>query len=244
MGGPAFQRVLLKLSGEVLNGGREDCTIDGEVLQYLVEQIKVLCQAGVQVGIVLGGGNLFRGAQMSSLGVSRLNGDYMGMLGTIINGIALQDVLLAADQDAAVYTPFDLPAFSTRFHARTVSQALERGQVAVLAGGTGNPYCTTDSAAALRGAELGVDVILKATKVDGVYDKDPMAHPDAQRFDRLTFGEALARGLRVMDQGAIATCQESGIPIRVFRLEDSECFLRIAQGDGSVGTLIDTENRL
>jgi uridylate kinase len=162
----------------------------------------------------------------------------MGMLGTIINALAMQDVLNSFGVDAAVYTPFMMPAFARRFNAGDVRKAFRRGQVAVLAGGTGNPYCTTDSAAALRGAELEVDMVLKATKVDGVYDKDPESHADAQRYDQLTYREVLEKGLRVMDHGAIATCEEAGLPIRVFKFSDPTTFERIARGDGAVGTLI------
>ena len=171
-------------------------------------------------------------------GVSRLSGDYMGMLGTIINALAMQDVLNSFGVDAVVYTPFMMPAFARRFNAADVRKAFRRGQVAVLAGGTGNPYCTTDSAAALRGAELEVDMVFKATKVDGVYDKDPESHEDAQRYERLTYREVLEKGLRVMDHGAIATCEEAGLPIRVFKFSDPTTFERIARGDGAVGTLI------
>lgn len=241
MGKPPARRILLKLSGEALAGGKQDRTFDQDVLNYLATQVQRLGGAGIEVAIVLGGGNLFRGAEMVLEGVSRLSGDYMGMLGTIINALAMQDVLTSFGVEAGIYTPFLMPAFADRFNATKVSKAMQKGQVAVLAGGTGNPYCTTDSAAALRGAELQVDVLLKATKVDGVYDSDPVRNRDAIRFDRLTYREVLEKGLRVMDHGAIALCEEAGLPIRVFKFSDPSSFERLASGDGQVGTLITTE---
>lgn len=238
---PVYKRVLLKFSGEALNGGNSQTTIDQEVMHYLSKQVGLLNQRGIEVGLVLGGGNLFRGSAMALQGVSRVSGDYMGLLATIINALAVQDVFNSFGIPTDLYTPFMMPAFAERYNASKASKSLSNGRVAIFAGGTGNPYCTTDSAAALRGAELGADMVFKATKVDGVYDKDPAVHEDAKRYDHLTYRQVLEQGLKVMDHGAIAMCEEAQLPIRVFRYSDPQNFEIIARGDGKVGTLVSSE---
>ncbi len=240
---PTLKRILLKLSGEALNGGNPEVTFDPQILQFFCQQLMLLRSAGLEVAVVLGGGNIFRGARMVMEGVSRVSGDYMGMLATIINAVALQDVLGSYGVESEVYTPFEMPAFARRFNSAQVLAGLRHGRPAILAGGTGNPFFTTDSAAALRASEIEAEVLFKATKVDGVYAEDPVKNPGARRYDRLTYQEVLEQGLKVMDQTAIALCQEVGMPIRVFKFDDPENFHRIARGDGRVGTLISGPER-
>lgn len=235
---PAYKRILLKLSGEALNGGVENSTFDPQILNYFATQILLLRSAGIEVAIVLGGGNIFRGSRMVMEGVTRVSGDYMGMLATIINSLALLDVLSHYGVETEIYTPFEMPAFARRFNSAQVLSSLRNGRVTILSGGTGNPFFTTDTAAALRGAEIEADILLKATRVDGVYDKDPEKHKDARRFDKLSYQEVLERGLSVMDRTAFALCAETKLPIRVFNFADKASFERIARGDGQVGTLV------
>jgi len=229
--------LLLKLSGEVL-GGPAGTGIDDAAVAHYVEGCSILADAGFGVGLVIGGGNIFRGLQGQGRGVDRVNGDYMGMLATVINGLALHDRLMRAGMRSEVFTPFDLPAFATRYRASTARQFLADGGVAVFAGGTGNPFCTTDSAASLRAAETGALVVAKGTKVDGVYTADPVVDPGARRYERLDYQAVIERNLKVMDAAAIATCRDAGIPILVFASDNLDNFRALARGDWSVGTLV------
>lgn len=232
-----MQRVLLKLSGEAL-GGEQGTGLEPSILSALTGEVSGLLDAGVEVAIVLGGGNLFRGAALSDAGMDRVVGDRMGMLATVMNGLAMADFLGRSGINAKVFSAFAMAGIAPGYNRDEVATHLAAGGVAVLAGGTGNPFFTTDTAACLRGIELGVDAVLKATKVDGVYDKDPMRHQDAQKFDRISYDEVLARGLGVMDLTAIVLCQEHNMPIVVFDMGASGALAEIAKG-GKVGTVVE-----
>lgn len=232
-----FRRVLLKFSGEAL-AGEQKFGIDAKVAEYMARQIRVLHYARMEIGLVIGGGNIFRGVSMVSQGLSRVSADYMGMLATIINALALQDVLNAAGMQTEVFTPFEMPAFASRFNSSQVVGALQDRRLALFAGGTGNPYFSTDSAAALKAAEIGAEILLKATKVDGIFDKDPFKHKDARKFDRVTYQQVIEQNLKVMDQTAVALCREVSMPIFVFNMMKEGNFERLAKGDLSFGTLV------
>lgn len=236
-GARKFRRVLLKFSGEAL-AGEKGFGIDPNVASYLARQVRLLHYHRIETGLVIGGGNIFRGVSAVSQGLSRVSADYMGMLATIINALALQDVLNAAGMPTEVFTPFEMPAFASRFNAAHVMNSFADRKLALFAGGTGNPYFSTDSAAALKAAEIGAEILLKATKVDGMYDKDPVIHPDAKKFDRLTFQEVLERNIKVMDQTAVALCREVNMPIFVFNMMKEGNFERLAKGDLSFGTIV------
>ena len=213
-----YQRILLKLSGEALLGKLE-YGVDPAVVAFVAEQVKAVTALGVQVGIVVGGGNIFRGmAAATATGMDRATADYIGMLATAMNGLALQDALERADVPTRVMTAIDMNEVAEPYIRRRAVRHLEKGRVVVFVAGTGNPYFTTDTAAALRAVEIGAEVVLKATKVDGVYDKDPARHPGAVRYDSLTFLEVLSSELEVMDSTAIALCKDNAIPIVVFDL--------------------------
>lgn len=235
-----FNRVLLKLSGEALAGDKRSTemgsSIDPEGVRYLARQVRYFHENSIETGLVVGGGNIFRGAR--AVGLSRVTGDYMGMLATIINALALQDVLNASGMPTEVFTPFEMPAFASRFNAAHVIQALRSHRLTLFAGGTGNPYFSTDSAAALRAAEIRADVLIKATKVDGVYDSDPMINQNAKKFDRLTYQQAVEQNLKVMDVTAITLCREVGIPIFVFNYKTEGNFEKLASGICDFGTWI------
>jgi uridylate kinase len=232
-----FRRVLLKCSGEAL-AGDEKFGIDPNVAGYLARQLKVLHTHDIETGLVIGGGNIFRGVALMNQGLSRVSGDYMGMLATIINALALQDILNAAGIPTEIFTPFEMPAFAWRFNASQAMRALKDRKMTIFAGGTGNPYFSTDSAAALKAAEIGAEILLKATKVDGVFDRDPVGYKDAVKFEQLTFHEVLEKDIRVMDHTAVALCREANMPIFVFNLANESSFERIAIGDLSFGTLV------
>ena len=237
MGECRFKRVLLKLSGEsfCLPG---EFGINGPSLESLAERIVEICKLGPQVAIVVGAGNFIRGATFSEQShIPRNTADYMGMLATIINACALQETLEKLGQPTRVMSAIDVEAMCEPFIRRRALHHFERGRVVILAGGTGNPFFTTDTCAALRACELGVDVLLKATKVDGVYDDDPVRNPRARKFDRLTYAEVLARRLGVMDLAAVSLCMESRIPVIVFRL-DAEGALAAAVRGEPVGTMV------
>jgi uridylate kinase len=232
-----FRRVLLKFSGEALAGDQR-FGIDPNVASYLARQVRILHFNKIETGLVIGGGNIFRGVSAVSQGLSRVSADYMGMLATIINALALQDVLNSAGVPTEIFTPFEMPAFASRFNSASVISTLQDRKITLFAGGTGNPYFSTDSAAALKAAEIGAEILLKATKVDGVYDRDPVKHKDARMFDRLSFQEVLEQNLKVMDQTAVALCREVGMPIFVFNMMKEDNFERLAKGDLSCGTLV------
>ena len=232
-----YQRILLKLSGEALLGKLE-YGVDPAVVAFVAEQVKAVTALGVQVGIVVGGGNIFRGmAAATATGMDRATADYIGMLATAMNGLALQDALERAGVPTRVMTAIDMNEVAEPYIRRRAVRHLERGRVVVFVAGTGNPYFTTDTAAALRAVEIGAEVVLKATKVDGVYDKDPVKHPDAKRYPAITYGQVLVDGLRVLDAAAVSLCMENDLPIVVFDLDAHENILKAVRGE-KVGTLI------
>jgi uridylate kinase len=232
-----YQRILLKLSGEALLGKLE-YGVDPEVVAFVAEQVKAVTALGVQVGIVVGGGNIFRGmAAATATGMDRATADYIGMLATAMNGLALQDALERAGVPTRVMTAIDMNEVAEPYIRRRAVRHLEKGRVVVFVAGTGNPYFTTDTAAALRAVEIGAEVVLKATKVDGVYDKDPVKHSDAKRYPAITYGQVLVDGLRVLDAAAVSLCMENDLPIVVFDLDAHENILKAVRGE-TVGTLI------
>jgi len=232
---PRYRRILLKLSGEALAGA--DRGIDPAVLAQVADDLEPVLQAGVQVGIMIGGGNIFRGLSTAAEGMNRALADSMGMLATMINALALQDGLERRGLRATTLSAVSMPSVCERFTWRRSVELLEAGQIVVLGGGSGNPYFTTDTAACLRALEVGADVVMKATKVDGVYDQDPMKHPEAVKFDHLTYMECLRRGLAVMDTTAISLCMDNNLPILVFNMLTRGNILRAVQGE-PVGTLV------
>lgn len=231
-----YKRILLKLSGESLMG-HQGHGIDPERLGQYAAQIKEAAQMGVQIAIVIGGGNIFRGLQGAAKGFDRVHGDQMGMLATTINSLALSSALTAIDQPCEMLTATPMEAFAQYYNPRKGRQALAEGRVAIVAGGTGNPYFTTDTASALRAIELQCDVMLKGTRVDGVYTADPEKDPSAVRYEHITYGEILEKGLRVMDLTATALCQDNDMPIVVFDMDTPGNLLRLLQG-APIGTRV------
>ncbi len=229
-------RLLLKLSGEAL-GGSAGVGIEPQVLDQLVAEIGELLAAGGELGLVLGGGNLFRGAALQAAGMDRVTGDQMGMLATVMNGLAFRDVLRRCGHKAEVFSAFAIPGMVAQYHRDQAVATVSGGAVAIFTGGTGNPFFTTDTAACLRGIELRVDAVLKGTKVDGVYSADPLKEPDAQRYDTLSYREVLEQQLTVMDQTAICLCQDHDMPIVVYDMLAPGALTAIARGD-KVGTRI------
>lgn len=236
-GGRWFRRVVLKISGEALAGG-QGYGIDPAFGLFLARQVKILQGHEIEIGLVVGGGNIFRGLAGVAQGFSRVSADYMGMLATIINALALQDVLNGEGVATRIFTPFEMPAFAMRFNASQADYNLREGRLVIFAGGTGNPYFSTDSAAALKAAEVRAEILLKGTKVDGVFDRDPVKDPDAKRYEHVSYQEVLEKDLRVMDATAIALCRDVHIPIFVFNLRTEGNFERIACADFSSGTLV------
>jgi uridylate kinase len=235
--GARFKRIVLKLSGEILAGAAGH-GIDETVMGTLADEIREVHDLGVQVGIVTGGGNIFRGLAASTRGMDRVGADYMGMLATVINGLALQHALEKRGLYTRVMSAIEMARVCEPYIRRRATRHLEKGRVVIMAAGTGNPYFTTDTAAALRAIEIGADAILKATKVDGIYSADPMRVPNADRFDRLTYIEVLNRGLRVMDTTAISLCMENKLPIVVFNLNTPGNLRRVVMGEPGVGSLV------
>jgi uridylate kinase len=233
---PKYRRILLKLSGEALMGSA-DYGIDPEVLQRLAKEIIEIQGLGVEVGLVIGGGNIFRGAGLASKGMDRVTGDHMGMLATVINALAMQDALEKLGASVRVMSAVKINAVCEDYIRRRAIRHLEKGRVVIFAGGTGNPFFTTDSAASLRAVEIGADLLLKATKVDGVYDADPKKHKDAQRFETLSYDEVIARDLQVMDTAAIALARDSDIPMRVYDITRPGDLRAIVEGK-PIGTLV------
>lgn len=234
-----YKRVLLKLSGESLMGQNE-FGIDPNMLVHYASQIKELVNLGVEIAIVIGGGNIFRGLQAESCGIERVQGDYMGMLATCINGMALQSALEAKGVFTRLVTAIEMQQIAEPYIRRRAIRHLEKGRVVIFSAGTGSPYFTTDSAAALRANEINADVILKGTRVDGIYSSDPEKNPDAERFDRISFAKVISMGLGVMDMTAFTICQENNLPIVVFDVTDNiNNMVLIAKGE-RVGTLVET----
>lgn len=235
-----YKRILLKLSGEALMG-EENFGIDPKVLHRMALEIGQLVGIGVQVGIVIGGGNLFRGAALSAAGLDRVTGDHMGMLATVMNALAMRDALERCNIATRVMSAIPMSGVVDHYDRRNAMRYLSQGDVVIFSAGTGNPFFTTDSAACLRGIEIDADVVLKATKVDGVYTADPMKDPAAQRYDHLSFDEVLERQLGVMDMTAICLTRDHNMPIRVFNMNKHGALVNLMQG-GDEGTLIDSGN--
>ena len=232
-----YRRILLKLSGEMLKGQASACH-DEAVLAEVAARLAGVVALGVEVGVVIGGGNIFRGLTGAGKGTDRVLGDTMGMLATIINALAVQNALERAGVPALVMTAQQMPQVAQHFDARKARKVLARGQVVLFAGGTGNPFFSTDSGAALRAAEIGADAVLKATKVDGVYTADPKRDPAAVRYDRLSCEEALAKRLNVMDAAAFALCRDNHIPIVVFDFNAPDSLRRVVCGEPGFGTVV------
>jgi uridylate kinase len=233
---PRYKRILLKISGEIL-AGDADYGIDPPVIQQIAREIKELRNLGVEVAIVIGGGNIFRGMAASSRGMDRASADYMGMLATVLNGLALQDALEKIGVYTRVQTAIEMREVAEPYIRRRAIRHLEKGRVVIFAAGTGNPFFTTDTTASLRAMEIGADVILKATKVDGIYEADPMIDKKARKFEELTYFDVLKKQLKVMDATAISLCMDHGIPIIVFNLKKKGNIKRTVLGE-KVGTRV------
>lgn len=238
-----YRRILLKLSGEVLKNRDTGDSIDASRLAFMAERVKKIHDCGVEVGIVLGGGNIFRGLSGAKNGVNRVVGDSMGMLATIINGLAMMNALEQIGVPTRVMTSIEMPKLAEPFIQRKAIRHFEKGRVVVFAGGTGNPYFSTDSAAALRASEIGADALLKATKVDGIYTADPMKDPSAKRYGSLNYETALEKHLKVMDSAAFALCMDNNIPIVVFDFFDGDALERVVNGE-AVGTLVSADGSM
>ena len=232
-----YKRIILKLSGEVLRGGKNGDAIDAATLEKTCEQVKEIHDMGVQVCVVIGGGNIFRGLNGAKRGVDRTTGDYMGMLATVINGLAIMDCLEKLGVTTRVQSAIPMNQIAEPFILRRAIRHLDKGRVVIFVAGTGNPYFSTDTTAALRASEMGANIIMKATKVDGIYDKDPQKHADAVKYDTLTFIDALRQRLNVMDSTAFSLCLDNNVPILVFDLTDADAFKKAVTGQ-KVGTLV------
>jgi len=232
----AYRRILLKLSGEALLG-EEDYGIDPNMILRIAKEIAEVNRSGVQTTVVIGGGNIFRGAGLAESGIDRVTGDHMGMLATVMNALALQDALESIGTDARVMSAVSVHDVCEDYIRRRAIRHLEKGRVVVCAGGTGNPFFTTDTAAALRAIEVGADIVLKATKVDGVYSSDPAKHSDAVFYSALSYDRVIENKLGVMDANAIVLCRDQGMPIRVFNVYEEGNLMRIVQGE-PIGTLV------
>jgi uridylate kinase len=237
--GLRYRRILLKLSGEALLGERQ-YGVDPAFCAFIAQQVAVVRDMGVEVGIVVGGGNIFRGLAAAARGMDRATGDYIGMLATVMNGLALQDAIERAGLPVRVMSAIGMNEIAEPYIRRRAVRHFEKGRVVVFVAGTGNPYFTTDTAAALRAVEVGAQVLLKATKVDGVYDADPLQVPTARRYERLSYHDVLRDQLKVLDAAAVSLCQENDLPIVVFDLNQPENITRVARGE-PVGTLISGE---
>jgi uridylate kinase len=231
---PRYKRILLKISGEILTG-EKDYGIDPVVIGQIGQEIKEVVSLGVEVAIVIGGGNIFRGVAASSKGMDRATADYMGMLATVLNGLALQDALEKIDVHTRVQTAIEMREIAEPYIRRRAMRHLEKGRVVIFVAGTGNPFFTTDTAASLRATEIGAEVILKATKVDGIYDADPLLHEGARKYEELTYLDVLKKQLKVMDSTAISLCMDQHIPIIVFSLKERGNIERVVLGE-KVGT--------
>ena len=234
-----YKRILLKFSGEALMGNG-DFGLDAETLKSVVSQVKSLRDLGVEVGIVVGGGNIFRGAQIQGSGIQRTTGDHMGMMATVINALALRDVVESMGMKAHVLSAMSIEGIATDgFNANAAKKMLSSGEVVIFAAGTGSPFFTTDTAAALRGVEIDADIVLKATKVDGIYTADPVKDPSATRYQSLTYDEVIQKNLQVMDMTAFVLCRDHNMSIRVFDMFKENAVIRIVQGEDE-GTLVST----
>jgi len=235
-----YQRVLLKISGEALMGTRE-YGLDPDTVDRVAGEVKSVIDLGCQVCLVIGGGNIFRGISGAAQGMERASADYMGMLATVINSLAMQNALERVGVQTRVQSAIPMASVSEPYIRRRAIRHMEKGRVVIFAAGTGNPFFTTDTAAALRASEVGCDLLLKGTKVDGVYDSDPKRNPDARRYDRLSYHDVLVRDLGVMDHAAISLARENHIPIMVFSIAEPGAFARVMRGEGSFTIVTDEE---
>jgi uridylate kinase len=234
---PRYKRILLKLSGEAFQSEVKRLSIDPEVVANIAKRVKTIAKMGTQIGLVIGGGNIFRGLSGQNRGIDRTSGDYMGMLATVINGLALQNALEHEGLHTRVQTAVNMQKVAEPFILRRALRHFEKGRILIFAGGTGNPYFTTDSAAALRASEIGADVLLKATKVDGIYSSDPVKNPKAKRFKQLTYSDALKKSLKIMDAAAFSLCRDNHIPIVVFNFFQKGSIEGVVAGK-KIGTLV------
>src|SRR5687767_8290470 len=237
-----YRRVLLKISGEALMG-EQNYGIDVNVARSVAEELKAVHDLGVEVAVVVGGGNIFRGVSKSAGNMDRSSADYIGMLATVMNAVVLQDALEQLEVQTRVMSAIDIPQLAEPFIRRRAVRHLEKSRVVIFAAGTGNPYFTTDSAAALRALEIEAEVIFKATKVDGIYSADPMKDKDATRFEKISYQDVLEKQLKVMDASAISLCMDNNLPIMVFNMNESGNILKAVGGDTSIGTLVGTVGR-
>jgi uridylate kinase len=233
---PAYKRILLKLSGEALMG-EDSYGINRDTIERIVAEVKEVVELGVQVGVVIGGGNIFRGVAPAAAGMDRATADYMGMMATVMNALALQDAMRRIDLVSRVQSALNIEQVAEPYIRGKAIRYLEEGKVVIFGAGTGNPFFTTDTAAALRGMEINADVVLKATKVDGIYTDDPKTHPDAMRYKTLTFDEAIVRNLKVMDATALTLCRDQKLPIKVFSIFKQGALKRVVMGEDE-GTLV------
>ncbi len=237
MNSKEIKRILLKLSGEALLGDQQ-FGVDPKVLIYLAKEIKSVTDKGVEVGIVIGAGNIFRGEGLAESGIDRVTGDHMGMLGTIINALAIQDALEREDIVARVMSALKVNEVCEDYIRRRAIRHLEKGRVTIFAAGTGNPYFTTDSAASLRAVEIEADLLVKATRVNGVFSEDPMVNQKAEHFEKISYDDFISKGLKVMDTTSIVMCKENNLPVQVYDISSKNALLQIVQGK-NVGTLIE-----
>ena len=236
MADPKYRRVLLKLSGEFLAGDQE-FGIDPARASYLANEIKSIHEIGTEIGLIIGAGNIFRGMEAASKGMDRVTGDYLGMLATIMNAIAVQDALEKSGCETRTLSAINISQIAEPYIRRRAIRHIEKGRIVIIAGGTGNPFFTTDSAAALRATELGTEIVLKGTKVDGVFNKDPVKHKDAKQYDQISYDSILHDNLRVMDLTAITLCKENKLPINVFNINYSGSLKELIMG-AKIGTLV------
>ena len=236
MKSPLYDRVLLKLSGEIL-AGKKKFGIDPKQAKYLANEISSIYKLGIGIGLIIGAGNIFRGMKASEQGMDRVTGDYLGMLATIMNAISLQDALEKNNCQTRTLSAINVSQISEPYIRRRAIRHIEKGRIVIIAGGTGNPFFTTDSAAALRATELGADVVIKGTKVDGIYNKDPIIHKNAKKYEKLLYSDVIRKDLRVMDLTAITLCKENNIPIRVFNVKKKGQLKKLIF-DNDIGTLV------
>ena len=236
MPGPKYGRILLKLSGEVL-AGKQEFGIDPQVASQLASEIKSIHELNVSIGLIIGAGNIFRGMEAATKGMERVTGDYLGMLATIMNAISLQDALEKEDVETRTLSAITVSQIAEPYIRRRALRHLDKNRVVIVAGGTGNPYFTTDTAAALRAKELKANVLLKGTKVDGVYDKDPVLYSDAKKYNKISYSEVLKKNIRIMDLTAITLCKENSLPIHIFNINNNGDLKRVILGE-SIGTTI------
>ena len=239
MAEPKFRRILLKLSGEILAGDK-GFGIDPKKAAYLANEVKSVHELGVDIGLIIGAGNIFRGMQAAGKGMDRVTGDYLGMLATIMNAISVQDALEKVDCETRTLSAISISQIAEPYIRRRAIRHLEKKRIVIVSGGTGNPFFTTDSAAALRAKELSAEIVIKGTKVDGIYDKDPMENLDAKKYDQISFSEVLRNNLRVMDLTAITLCKENDLPILVFNINNSGDLKELVLG-AKIGTLVTEE---